>query len=159
MFHSTKRSPFVPTPYTAATWNPFLFRNLSFWKWLHVATKRVQFSFNTTMYQQSDEISMGTPLGAALTNIFAGFQEARLFKVSNLPLYVDDAFVIFSSKSESRRFFNTIDQLHPALTFTCEFEHNNSLPFLDVLVECITFGLQKSICRKPTFTGSYTRWG
>ena len=100
--------------------------------------------------------SMGRPLQAAWTNIFVGFQETRLFKITNLPLfykqYVNDTLMIFSS----RCFFNTVNQLHPALTFTSEFEHHNNLPFLDILVECTNFGLQTSIYCKPTFTGTYT---
>ena len=113
----------------------------------------MQFSFNNTMYQQT---------GAALANIIVGFQEAWLFKITNLSLfyiqYVDDTFVLIFSRFESRRFFNTINRLHPSLTFTCEFEHNNSLPFLDVFVERTNFGQQTLIFRKFTFTKSYTWW-
>ena len=72
--------------------------------------------------------------------------------------YKDDTFVIFSSRLESRCFFNTINQLHPVLTFTCEFKHNNSLPFLDVLVEHTNFGLQMLIYCKPIFTWLYMWW-
>ena len=92
------------------------------------------------MYQQTDKISIGSPLRVTLEGTFVVFQEARLFKITNMSLfykrYVDDTFGIFSSRSENRRFFHTIKQLHPALTFTSEFETNNNLPFLVVFVEC-----------------------
>ena len=98
------------------------------------------------MYQQTDGFNIGSSLEAALANIFVMFQEAKLFKITNLPQvykrYVDDTFVIFSLRPENRCFVNTVNQLHPALTFTREFEHNNSLPFLDVLVERTNFGLR-----------------
>ena len=107
---------------------------------------------------------MGSPLGAAMANIFVGFQEELLFNSNiQLPLfykrYVDDTFAIFSTRSECRRFFHRLNNLHPSLTFTCEFENNNCLPFLDVLVERSNNSILTSIYRKPTFTGSYTRWG
>ena len=34
------------------------------------ATFSVEFSFNNTMYKQTDEVTMGSPLGPALANIF-----------------------------------------------------------------------------------------
>ena len=90
------------------------------------------------MYQQIDGIAMGSPLGAVMVNIFVGFQEEKLFETKNKLLYyvryVDGTFM-FSSRAESRRFFHSINQLHPVLKFTCEFENNNCLSFLGVLVE------------------------
>ena len=47
----------------------------------------MQFSLDNTMYQQIDGISMGSLLGAVLAKIFVEFQEARLFKITNLPLF------------------------------------------------------------------------
>ena len=159
MFHSMKQSPFVQTPYT----KPQSCSETYFLKLTHIATKCVQFCFHNSMSQQIDRISMRNLLGAPLANIFVGFQEARLFKIINLPLfskwYIDDAFMIFFTRSENRCFSKTISQQHPVLTFTCKFEHNNSLPFLDVLTELTSFDMLTLIHRKPMFTGSYTWWG
>ena len=55
--------------------------------------------------------------------------------------------MIFTSSSESRHFLH--GQLHSALTFICEFEHN-SLSFLDVFVERINSGVQLLIYSKLT---------
>ena len=71
--------------------------------------------------------------------------------------YLDDTSVIFSSRSESWRFFYIVNQLHPAFTFTCEFE--NILFLLDILVNRTNFDIQTSVYHKPSFIGSYTRWG
>ena len=129
-----------------------------FMKLLYIAIKRVQFSINNIMYQQTDGSSMGTPL---LRTFLLGSRKEKRFKITNLSLfckrYVHYIFVIFSSRLESRRFFNSVDELHPALTFTCKFERSNGSPFLDVLVERANFSLQMSIYRKPEFTGSYTQ--
>ena len=47
-----------------------------------IATKSVSFSFNEIMYCQIEGISMGSPLGPILANIFVGFQERHLFERS-----------------------------------------------------------------------------
>ena len=76
-----------------------------FLKLMHIAIECVQFSFNNAMYQQVDRIAMGSSLGVVLANIFVMFQEERLFKTTNKPLfynqYVDDAFVIFPPDQKS----------------------------------------------------------
>ena len=87
--------------------------------------------------RQIDGIAMGSSWEAALTIIFAGFQKERLFDTTNIPLfykqYVANICVVFSSRSKSWRVFHIVNQLHQALTFTCEFKNIN-LPFLDVFV-------------------------
>ena len=72
--------------------------------------------------------------------------------------YVDDTYVIFSSELDCDCFHGKLNVLHPALKFTVEKEQNNSLTFLDVLVEKEGTGFLTSVCRKPTFTGQYIRW-
>ena len=63
------------------------------------ATSSVEFSFNDTMYKQTDEVAMGSPLGPALANIFVGYHESKLFFCVRKPTiyfrYVDDTFAIF----------------------------------------------------------------
>ena len=43
------------------------------------ATSSVEFSFNNTMYKQTDGVTMGSPLGPALANIFFEYYEKKLF--------------------------------------------------------------------------------
>lgn len=40
-------------------------------------TELVEFSFNSMMYRQIDEITMGSPLRLALANIFVGFTSSK----------------------------------------------------------------------------------
>ena len=88
---------------------------------------------------------MRRPLEGTRAKIFVGFQEAKLFEIINMPLfckrYVDYTFVIFYSRSESRRSYHIANQLHPTLKFSCEFEQNYK-PFLDVLIEPTEFGVR-----------------
>ena len=48
---------------------------------------------------------------------------------------MDDTFAIFGSELDCDHFKGKLNLLHPALKFTVEKEQNNSLSFLDVLVE------------------------
>ena len=127
-----------------------------------IATKSVSFSFNETMFHQIEGVSMGSPLGPILANIFVGFHERHLFDRFPKPFiylcYVDDTFVSFKSHSDALGFFDILNQLHSSLSFTIEEENNGQLPFLDVLVERCDSSFLTSVYRKPTFTGLYLDW-
>ena len=111
------------------------------------------------MYRQIEGVSMGSPLGPILANIFIGFQERHVFDRFPKPLiylhYVDDTFVSFRSHNDALSFFDNLNKLHSTLIFTMEEENNGELPFLDVLVERRDSSFLTSVYRKPTFTGLY----
>ena len=71
---------------------------------------------------------------------------------------MDDTFAIFGSELDCDHFKGKLNLLHPVLKFTVEKEQNNSLSFLDVLVEKDGTGFLTRVYRKPTFTGQYIRW-
>ena len=127
-----------------------------FFELIKIATNSVSFSFNEIMYHQVDGISMGSPLGPILANIFVGFHERLLFEKFPKPFiylrYVDDTFVTFSSRNDALLFFHKLNDLHPSLSFTMEEEKSNKLPFLDVLVERGESSFLTSVYRKATFT-------
>ena len=62
-------------------------------------TSSAEFSFNDTMYKQTDGGAMDSPLGPALANIFVGYFDSKLFSCVQKPTiyfwYVDDTFAIF----------------------------------------------------------------
>ena len=64
------------------------FSEIIFVELIELATKSVAFSFNDTMYRQVDGISMGSPLGPILANIFVGFYEKLLFDRFPKALYL-----------------------------------------------------------------------
>ena len=81
-----------------------------------IATKSVSFSFNEIMYRQIVGVSMGSPLGPILSNIFVGFQERHLFERFPKPFiylrYVDETFVSFRSRNDALLFFDKLNELH-----------------------------------------------
>ena len=121
-----------------------------------------KFSFNDQMYKHLDGVAVGSPLGPALANIFVGSHDSRLFDNTVKPgvyfQFVDHTFASFGSELDCYHFKGKLNLLHPALKFTVEKEQNNSLNFLDVLVEKEGIGFLTSVYRKPTFTGQYIRW-
>ena len=114
------------------------------------------------MYRQIDCVTMGSPLGLVLANIFVGYYKSLLFKRVKKPLmhyrYVNDTFAIFASKNDCDKFLHQLNSLHSFLRFTFEKEVNQSLPFLDVQVEKVGSKLITSVYPKPTFTGQYLNW-
>lgn len=138
------------------------FSRSSFVKLMRLITCDVEFSFNNTIYTQIDGVAMGSPLGPILANIFVGYYEKRLFEDIDRPLmyqrYVDDTFAIFENESQCDLFLSKLNGLHPSLKFTMEKEVNNSLAFLDVVVEKTGANFVTSVYRKPTFSGQYISW-
>ena len=76
-------------------------------------------------------------------------QRQIIFQVMNL-------YTIFKYEAGCDTFLKRLNGLHPALQFTFEKEENNSLPFLDVLVEKSGAGFLTCVYYKPTFSGLYT---
>ena len=103
-------------------------------------------------------VAMGSPLGLALARNFVGLYEIRLrqqCKAGVYYRYVDNTFVMFGSKLDCNRFQEKRNWLHATPKFTVGMEQNNSLNFLDFLVEKEGTEFVTSIDRKNTFTGQY----
>ena len=133
-------------------------------KLLEFATKKSHFLFDGRYYDQIDGVAMGSPLGPVLANIFmCHFEEKWVINANNCPSfwyrYVDDTFTMFDNKDNANEFLRYLNGRHNNIKFTIEFEQNNEIPFLDVLVKrCPNNIFETSVYRKKTFTGLYTKW-
>jgi hypothetical protein len=129
------------------------------------AAQENHFMFNDQMYDQIDGVSMGSPLGPVLANIFMCHLESKAMDnyLGILPVvykrYEDDCFLIFKTKTICNVFFDYMNKQHPNIKFTRDDENNNELPFLDILIKRNCDGLLETcIYRKPTFSGLYLKW-
>ena len=121
--------------------------------------------FDGKFYDQSDGVSMGSPLGPILANIFMSNLETVALNnyLGTLPLiyrrYVDDCFLLFGTKAQCNVFFEYLNKQHPNIKFTKEVEQDQSLPFLDIKINQNQDGtLTTSVFRKPTYSGLYLNW-
>ena len=149
------------TLYDNSNLQPLIPKNV-FVELMKNAPSLVEFSFNNTMYKQTDEIAMGLPLGPAMANIFVGYNEAKLFFQTQKPptyfSYVYDTFAFFNHEAEADEFLTKLNCPPPSLKFTFEKEKGKCLPFVDVYVERTDIGFETSVYRKLTFIGQYLRW-
>ena len=122
------------------------------------------FLFYGQYYDQIDGVAMGSPLGPVLANIFmCHFEEKWVMSGQVCPSfwyrYVDDTFTMFENKDTANGILQYLNSRHNSTKFTIEFEQDNEIPFLDILVKrCPNNTFVTSIYRKKTFTGLYTKW-
>ena len=140
------------------------FSHAQFRKLLYFAVKNCHFLFNGRLYEQVDGVAMGSPLGPSFANTFLCYHEKvwldncpRDFKPLIYRRYVDDCFVIFRCPDHVKPFLDYLNSQHNSIKFSSETEVNNTLPFLDVLIERNN-GFSTSIYRKPTFSGLFTNF-
>ena len=124
------------------------------------AVRNTFFIFNGTLYEQTEGLGMGLPLGPTFANIFMGYWERiwlrdcpLVFKPIFYRRYIDDTFLLFKDKSHVTQFLNYLNSKHCSIKFTHECESNKEINFLDITVTRHDNSFQCSIYRKPTFTG------
>ena len=125
-----------------------------------LCTRNIKFYFQGTGYKQIDGVAMGSPLGPTLADIFMAklesSVEAQIHELILYKRYLDDIFIIANSQRQVDNMLSNFNSLHQNITFTCELERNNQMPFLDVLIIRKPDGsMSCSVYRKPTWTGQY----
>ena len=135
-------------------------------KLLEFVTKKSHFLFDGQYYDQSDGVAMGSPLSPVLANIFmCHFAEKWVMSGQVCPSfwyryrYVDVTFTMFENKDTANGFLQYLNSCHNSTKFVIEFEQDNEIPFLDILVKrCPNNTFVTYIYQTKTFTGLYTKW-
>ena len=124
------------------------------------------------IYWQDECLAMGLPLSPAMANIYIYiyiyiymdyFEEMALESISLKPTiwlrYWDDTLILWPHQEDVQILLDHVNSIRPSIQFTMQKESNNTLTFLDVLVEVKYLKQSKefktSVYRKPTFTGQY----
>ena len=123
---------------------------------LETATTNQLFQFNGQLYQQTNGVAMGSPLGPLMVNVFMCQLEEKLISDGLIPQlykrYVDDTLARMPSADVATEFHSTLNGLHPSLTFTMELPVDNKIPFIGIEI-VIGTKLETQVYRKPTNTG------
>ena len=129
---------------------------------LNVCVQNVQFLCNGVYYTQIDGVAMGSPLGPVLANIYVGYVESLMQKSDSdiffYGRYVDDILVIAKDSSAINSLNESLNSVDCDIQFTCEYEVDGSLPFLDVRIHRDNNSLKFSWYHKTTWTGSLLRF-
>ena len=85
------------------------------------------------------------------------------YGISSLCGYLYDTFTmtfaLFKNKNDALSFLHYLNGRHNNIKFTIEFEQNDEIPFLDILMKRKRDNsFSTSISRRRTFTGLYTKW-
>ena len=115
------------------------------------------FQFNGELYEQTDGVAMGSPLGPLLANVVMCHIENQLGQKSMIPSsyrrYVDDTLGTMPNTESATDFLQVLNSVHPSLSFTMELEHDDSIPFRGTVLTGCGGTLTTEVYRKPTDTG------
>ena len=91
---------------------------------LEIATSNQLFQFNGELFEQTDGVAMGSPLGPLLANVFMCYIENQLEQKNMIPSfyqrYVDDTLVKMPNAESATDFLQVLNSAHPSLSFTME---------------------------------------
>ena len=100
---------------------------------------------------------MVSPLGPLMANTFMCSIEEKLESEDKLPSfykrYVDDTLTAVKDFQTAGDFLTTLNEAHPAISFTMEVANNNKLPFIGMELIKIGKQLKTSVYRKTTNKG------
>ena len=123
---------------------------------LTIATKDQLFQLNGELYEQSEGVAMGSPLGPLMANTFMCSLDEQLKLRDKLPSYyrryVDDTLTVMKDEVSAYSFLHVLNDLHPSISFTMELSTENTLPFLGMVLKD-SQNITTSVYVKPTNTG------
>ena len=108
-------------------------------------------------------MSMGSPLGPLLVNIFMTSLEENVIpslssSLCNRKRYVDDIHA-YVDPTKVDMILNTLNNFYPNIEFTFELKQNNTINFLDVTIKKSNKNdIEPTTYRKATNTNIYIHW-
>ena len=109
------------------------------------------------MYEQSEGVATGSPLGPLMANTFMCSLEEHLKLQNKLPSYynryIDDTLTVMKDEASAYSFLHDLNDLHSSISFTMELPIENSLPFLGMTLRKDCWKITNSVFVKPTNTG------
>ena len=156
----------IPTSFTTQLVLDNIFKN-DCKKWNGLSRNRLKklltwsttFQYDNKFYKQIDGVAMGSPIESLRADFIMNYLidkaleiAPQLHRPSFFCRYMDDCFATFIEPTSINIFFNNLNSIHKQIQFTKEIESNNSLAFLDVLIEKSDFGINTSTYHKPTRT-------
>ena len=104
-------------------------------------------------YVQKDGLAMGSPPAPQLANIWLANKETQIKDDAKLfERYMDDIIRTIKVEDIDDK-LNEINNLHPNLKFTIEYEKDGKIPFLDMLLIHKENRIESTWYCKPTDTG------
>lgn len=97
-------------------------------------TSQPHFYFDEKIFNQVDGVTMGSPLGPTLANLFFGYYEQKWLELDHGILgkfhcrHEDNIFFVFESE-QALTFFGFLNTQNPNLNFTIEKEHTKETIF------------------------------
>ena len=126
-------------------------------KLLEIATTNQLFQFDGQLYEQTDGVAMGFPLGPLMANVFMCHLEEKLTRDDLMPhlyrRYVDDTLARMPNTDAATMFLITPNGLHPSLSFTMELPVDDRIPFIGIDIIKNGTKLETRVYRKPTNNG------
>ena len=125
-----------------------------------VCLKSTYFSYGGAFYEQLECAAMGSPVSAAVANLYMEFFEE--LALSTAPVkprlwnrYVGDT-CCFLKKGTEEGLLSHLNSVRLSIKFTIEVEKDGTLPFLDILFWRKDDGsLDNTVYKKPTHTDQY----
>ena len=88
------------------------------------------------MYEQTDGVAMGSPLGPLMANVFMCHLEEELTRDGMVPSlferYVNDTLARMPITEAAADFLTTLNGLHPNLKFRVELPADNMIHFIGI---------------------------
>ena len=112
-------------------------------------TKDQLFMLNGQLYEQSNGVAMGSPLGPLLPNVLMCSIEETLDREGKKPSY----YRRYVNQASANNFLETLNDCHVPIKFTMEIENDRMLPFLGTQLLNKSNHVETKVYAKPTNSG------